>query len=164
MILDDSDYGNNPKSHPTHQWFLRSGFYLSLMGGFLYFFRSSTALDLHLHDTYLVISIFHVVLSMGSIFVFLGLLYVLFYFVFKIQLNSRLSKAHYGLTAFPLVLVLFALIISKKLIISTSHQFSSFFYFEPIILMLILIFLLGQFIFILNVILSLWKDVREKEE
>jgi len=69
-----------------------------VIGGISGVMLGSVPVDIHLHDTYFVVSHLHFVLYGGSVFAIFGGIYHWFPKMFGRRLNERLGKLHFALT------------------------------------------------------------------
>jgi heme/copper-type cytochrome/quinol oxidase subunit 1 len=69
-----------------------------VIGGLSGIFMASTAVDVHIHDTYFIVAHIHYVLFGGTMFGVFGSLYFWYPKMFGRMMNERLGKVHFWLT------------------------------------------------------------------
>lgn len=120
-------------------------------------------LDIHLHDTYFVISTIFFVWTLGIVFLLVWTVYKL---TSKILYKRFLTWFHVLVTIFILIALLTANFWHNKLIPPIPRDFVSFETFQAdtereakVILPLVVLFSLGQLAFIINIMVGLAKKL-----
>ncbi len=118
-------------------------------------FFDDQALDLQFHDTYYVMAYTHIGLFVALIFLMIGLIY---WFARNIRLNEILVKLHLVLTLLSLLLI--------GLCHYTNSSYIDFYSarMEPqrlISIIGLLIFISGQFLFLLNLMIGLRSVIKK---
>lgn len=116
-------------------------------------------------DTYYVVLYSHITIFMSLIIVVLGLIYWILHLC-NIKLVRSLSKIHTTTTIIGLLIFLIVLCFSEFISpIGTSSRFPLFDgiqNFEIILFWLLIIVLLAQLVFIVNIVMSLVKSFKKK--
>ncbi|MCB0628588.1 MAG: hypothetical protein KDD15_02615 [Lewinella sp.] len=112
--------------------------------------------DLQLHDKYFIFEIFHLGILLSSILSIMGLLYWL---VRNKKLVQWMTMFHLTTTLFCVVVLLIAalLISNTFVLLYQPHMLSNIF-----ILLFILVIVLGQVFFLINLIISSIRNVEKK--
>jgi cytochrome c oxidase subunit 1 len=115
--------------------------------------------DIHVHDTYFVVSHFHFVLYGGSVLAILGGIYHWFPKITGYMLNERLGKWHFWLTWVPFFFTFFPMHLAGMLgmprrVAVYAPEFQTL---NQIISIAAFILGLSTFILLYNVVYSLWK-------
>jgi cytochrome c oxidase subunit 1 len=137
----------------------------ALFFGLISFFKSSqnSTIDLHLHDTYFVIDHTHI---FGFLAIVALLMWILYLLINKILYSKALSWAHIIITILTLVIFALALFLRNKILnpkpiryYDYSNWNSSKMYSTQMksFAILILILLLAQITFVVNVVAGLFK-------
>ncbi|PVD49374.1 hypothetical protein DC498_25390 [Terrimonas sp.] len=121
------------------------------------------SIDLHLHDTYFVISTIFFIWALGIAFLLVWAIYML---TSKILWKRFLTWVHVLVTIFILIALLAANFWHDKLIPPIKRDFVSFETFQSdterevkIFLPLVVLFLVGQLAFLINILVGLTKKL-----
>ena len=127
-----------------------------IVSSFEYFLFEDSILDINVHDTYYVIAHFDISILRTIIFLILGTIYYFFKYI-NFKLIPSLTKIHVVITCFSWVAYYFRDIVVRLLkskINSTSPLFDDLSSLNFYISLLILIVVVAQFLFILNILFS----------
>lgn len=156
------------------QWFVKSDnepIILFAMGALCliisFIISGKASMDIHLHDTYYIISYFSIVLFFSFLFGIFCTIYYLFSGIFRRDLNILLSRFHFWITYIGLNLLFSIrytdLIINEPLRYaeySSWVSYQHFEYFYRYILVTVIFVLVAQLLFIFNIINSLIKETK----
>lgn len=131
-----------------------TGLLILLIG--VLFFRST--FDLAIHDTYIVISQTHIAIALCALFFFFSLLYYIFKKLNR-PLYRKLGLMHYFLTILPLVTtcIINSLPSRNRAYENMSEEMENMGKFNIIISISVLLCLLGQLLFVANIIATLFR-------
>lgn len=111
-----------------------------------------STIDIQLHDTYFVIASFH----FGIVFsIFSGLIGLIYWSTRKIRLVNWMTAFHVVTTILAFVLIIITSLIFKRVI---EMNYNPFLILNQIIFLLILVAILSQIIFMVNLVYSLIKN------
>ena len=106
-----------------------------VIGGLSGIFMASTAVDVHIHDTYFIVAHIHYVLFGGTMFGVFGSLYFWYPKMFGRMMNERLGKIHFWLTFITFNCTFFAMHIlgigGMPRRVYDPHTYSTFAHFLP---------------------------------
>ncbi len=135
-------------THPYNYFFP-----LGLIMIVLSFFTGSRTVDIHVHDTYLVLSFFHILLFIATVFMICGLLYRT---LNNYMLSGVLSWIHTGFTivsllAIPIIFLIFSSS-REHYIDAASSPFQNYRSYGSLAMWSLLIFLFAQGILVINLL------------
>jgi cytochrome c oxidase subunit 1 len=130
-----------------------------VIGGISGVMLAAIPFDIHVHDTYFVVSHFHFVLYGGSVLAIFGGIYHWFPKITGYMLNERLGKWHFWLTWVPFFFTFFPMHLAGMLgmprrVAVYAPEFQTL---NQIISIAAFILGLSTFILLYNVVYSLWK-------
>ena len=141
-----------------YYWFA-SLFFILLV---LYFFNSDDAvIDINIHDTYYVIKNYALSESLAIYFALIGFIYWLFS-IDKIQIIVFLKETHTLLTLGLIPIYFIGYFLLDTVIESKFPLFDETSKLNLFITILVIVFIVSQLLFILNIILSIAKHFTRK--
>ena len=144
-------------------YFWLSALFLIIIGYLPSFLIGDSALDINIHDTYYVIATSHVSILLSTFYILCGLIYRLFKFI-NLSLIPVLTKIH-SISTISIIPIYF---IGYFLIGNTNK--SEFPLFDDtsklnlFITAIVIIYIIAQLLFILNIILSVLKHFSRKNK
>lgn len=112
----------------------------------------NSTIDIQLHDTYFVLASFHI----GIVFsIFSGLIGFIYWLTRKIRLVNWMTAFHVVTTILTFVLIIITSLIFNRVI---EMNYNPFLILNQIIFLLILVAILSQIIFMVNLVYSLIKN------
>lgn len=143
--------------------FLFGAIALILFGIVIQLYVANTALDLHLHDTYLIIPHFHMILFISFFFGTYASIYYVFPKVFRRYMNEALGLIHFIITFLGTIIIFipvrcerFAVMPRRYYDYSALESFKAFSQLNYFISIVVLIVFLGQILFVWNFIASIF--------
>lgn len=143
---------NNWKTYHILWTFALLSFIMSI---FEYFVSDNSSIDINVHDTYFVFAHFHISILNAIVFLVFGAIYYFFERI-NFELITSLTKTHVGITCFSFVAYYFGGTIISLLQSNNSDfpLFDDVSNYNIYISLLILIVVIAQLLFILNVVFS----------
>ena len=143
-------------SRSPHQVLFLFGLILLVFGMFYSWVLSEfETVDIQLHDTYLVVGVFHIYIVA---FILLGLLSLIYWFCRKMILFNHLTRIHVVVSIVSLIVILATIMIFvNNQHIFNSRDFEDIYNINRIGFMATASFILVQFILVGNILFSLLK-------
>ena len=143
--------------HKAHMYFWITALLILIVGGLLQLISTNSTIDINVNDIYLVMATFHFSLFLAFIYFMLGVCYWFFYKQ-NILLNKKLTKVHTVVT----VLGLPAYLLLNKYIEYKSEEplyvvLGNYQLYIKILISIFLTVIIVQFIFPVNILISLIK-------
>jgi heme/copper-type cytochrome/quinol oxidase subunit 1 len=141
--------------------YTQTDFLFTITGGLILLigqFFSNSILDIAIHDTYLLISYMHVAIILCASFLFFAFIYFILKKVNK-PLYSVLGWTHYCLTVLPLLSATVINFTPNRHFANQNfnEEMANAERYNVIIVISVLLCILGQFLFVVNIIASLLK-------
>jgi len=163
MILDDENFDLVEKPHPTHKWFLWSAVTLFIIAFLININFGNSAIDIQMHDTYLVIPISYFPIFCGILMLLFSVAYFIINYSLKKSLHKNLSILHFIMTWIPMLALLS---LPFKQVIPTYSSTPIFTPYDPFnntVLIYFTIFILGIIIFLFNFFRSFFLSLYPKQ-
>ena len=128
----------------------------------LAFIHSDNYLDINVYDTMLVISYRHIMYSILILFGILGFGYWLMN-RFKFQLSKWLNSIHIIITIGGFLIMLIMALIYREPHNELENLYSNSLTINSVLVILILIIILGQIIYLINIFIGLLRKRNENE-
>jgi cytochrome c oxidase subunit 1 len=147
------------------------GFVLLLMLSALNgFFRGNIAIDIQMHDTYFVISHFHILVLFSLIFGFYAIVYFVTPKMIRKELNETLGRIHFWLTAIVIFFLIYLIynigmagVPRRYYNVEQLDTYEQFWNINMWIIIIVILVFLSQFIFLVNLIYSLQRRPKKLE-
>lgn len=153
---------NNIKSLKSYHLLWIFALISIIISFFEYFLLKESTIDINVHDTYFVIAHFHITYLIFTVLFILGFLYYLFYRI-ELKLIRALTRIHVFITCFSLPVYYIGNIFNS---IKTKNNvpplFDDISYTNIFISILILVVIIAQLLFILNLLFSLIRHFFKK--
>ncbi len=158
LMKKTSDKSSNSVSR-----FFGIGFVLFLiLSALTYIFLGNSTIDLQLNDTYFVIAHFHIIVLFSLIFGFYAIVYFVTPKLIKRKLNETLGKIHFWLTTIGIFFLIYPIydigaagVPRRYYDVEQLDAYKQFGNTNLVITIIVILLLLPQVIFLINLIYSL---------
>ena len=118
------------------------------------FIAKKTTLDIHLHDTYYIISATYIFRFLATVSAIFWDIYLL---TFKFLFSNQLTWTHIIITLLTIILLCSIALMGDKLVNPAWESFKKYSQYTRILLFVLGLLLLGQLTYIINLLLGIFK-------